>query len=231
MYVIYEHVSPSGKVYIGQTCQQLNRRWRNGNGYVKNTYFYRAIKKYGWDNFQHNVICRCDTLEEANEIEAELIQKYKSNNPRYGYNISGGGDGAERVAESTRQLMSQMMKGKFAGKDNPNYGRKHTPEERKRMSDFQREYFKTHKGNRFGAVRSEESKQKQSKSRKNSAKAQEAIKRLNQSKAKKVLCVETGVVYDSTHDAARKTGFAQGDIAATCRGKYSQSYGYHWEYL
>lgn len=231
MYVIYEHVSPSGKVYIGQTCQQLNRRWRNGNGYVKNTYFYRAIKKYGWDNFQHNVICRCDTLEEANKIEAELIQKYKSNNPRYGYNISGGGDGAERVAESTRQLMSQMMKGKFAGKNNPNYGRKHTPEERKRMSDFQREYFKTHNGNRLCAVRSEESKQKQSESRKNSAKAQEAIKRLNQSKAKKVLCVETGVVYDSTHDAARKTGFAQGNIAAACRGKYLQSYGYHWEYL
>lgn len=231
MYTIYEHIAPNGKRYIGQTCQQLSRRWRNGNGYVRNTYFYRAIEKYGWDNFQHNVICQCATLEEANRVEADLIARYKTNKPAYGYNISGGGDGSERVAESTRILMSQLRKGRFVGADNPNHGRKHTESERERMSKKAREYFSTHKNPRLGIKASEETRRKQSAGRKNSKKAQESIRRLNQSKAKKVRCIETDTIYPSTHEVERQTGFRQGNIAATCRGEYVQAYGFHWEYV
>ena len=32
-YIIYRHTTPSGKVYIGQTCKRPNIRWLNGNGY------------------------------------------------------------------------------------------------------------------------------------------------------------------------------------------------------
>lgn len=47
-YVIYMHENViNGKVYIGQTCQSLEKRWREGEGYASNNYFYRAIKKYG----------------------------------------------------------------------------------------------------------------------------------------------------------------------------------------
>ena len=49
-YCIYRHISPSGKVYIGQTCQDPNKRWLNGKGYKKSTIFNRAIEKYGWSN-------------------------------------------------------------------------------------------------------------------------------------------------------------------------------------
>lgn len=231
MYLIYEHVSPSGKRYIGQTCQRTSRRWRNGNGYINNKYFYRAINKYGWDNFDHRIICKCQTLEEANKVESELIEKYRSDNPQYGYNISGGGDGARHVAESTRKLLSELRKGKFVGENNPNYGRKHTQAERELMSKIQKEYFSTHDSPRLGAIRSKESRQKQSESRKNSVKAQRAINHLNKSKAKKVRCIETGVVYCSTHEVQRQTGFSQSNIAATCRGVYAQAYGFHWEYV
>ena len=230
MYTIYEHVSPSSKKYIGQTCQRLARRWRNGYGYVRNTYFYRAIEKYGWDNFQHNIICRCETLEEANKVESELIARYKTNDPQYGYNISGGADGRERVAESARTLMSSLRKGKFAGENNPNYGRKHTAEERAKMSHELIKYFSNHRSSRLGVKASEETRQKQSISRRNSTKAQDSIRRLNQSKAKKVRCVETGTIYPSTHEVERQTGFRQGNIAAACRGDYAQAYGFHWEY-
>lgn len=230
MYTIYEHVSPSGKRYIGQTCQPLSRRWRNGYGYAKNTYFYRAICKYGWDNFEHNTICQCKTLKEANATEAELIAKYKTNNPAFGYNISGGSDGSEHMAESTRKLLSDIRKGKFAGEANPNYGKKHSRKTRKLISKNLKKYYLTHQSVRLGAIRTEEAKEKQSESRKNSARAQEAIKKLNNSKAKKVLCIETGVIYCSTHEVERKTGFRQGNIAAACRGEYAQAYGFHWEY-
>lgn len=231
MYTIYEHVSPSGKRYIGQTCQPVNRRWRNGNGYVRNKYFYRAIEKYGWNSFEHNVICKCNSLDEANNIEAKLIARYKTNDPAYGYNISGGNDGSERVSERTRKLMSEIRKGKFAGQKNPNFGRKHTQAERELMSRNLKEYFSTHQNPRRGVKATQATRLKQSISRKNSVKAQEAIKRLNNSKAKKVLCVETGIVYCSTHAVERATGFGQGNIAAACRGLYAQAYGFHWEYI
>lgn len=230
MYTIYEHVSPSGKRYIGQTCQTLERRWRNGNGYANNTYFYRAINKYGWDSFKHNTICQCKTLEEANKIEAGLIAKYKTNDPAFGYNISGGSDGSEHMAESTRKLLSAIHKGRFAGEANPNYGEKHSAKTRKLISKNLKKYYLTHHGARLGAIRTEEARKKQSESRKNSVKAQEAIKKLNNSKAKKVLCIETGVIYCSTHEVERETGFRQGNIAAVCRGEYAQAYGFHWEY-
>lgn len=231
MYTIYEHISPSGKRYIGQTCQALNRRWRNGNGYVRNTYFFRAIKKYGWNNFQHHAICECATLEEANNVEAWLIATYKTDDPKYGYNISGGADGSRKVSASTRRLMSRIHKGKFAGEANPNYGRKHTHEERALISEKLKEYFATHKSPRLGCTATEEARKRMSISRRNSEKARASIQRLNQSKAKRVLCVETGIVYQSAHEAARQTGFGQGNISSACRGNFAQAYGFHWEYV
>ena len=53
---IYKHtllIGPhKGWSYIGQTCKKgVNERWRNGNGYIRNAFFYNAIKKYGWENF------------------------------------------------------------------------------------------------------------------------------------------------------------------------------------
>ena len=44
-YIVYEHISPSNKRYIGITCQTPEQRWRNGEGYKGSTAFYNAIKK------------------------------------------------------------------------------------------------------------------------------------------------------------------------------------------
>lgn len=106
---VYKHDSPSGKVYIGITCQKLNRRWRDGEGYNRNTYFYRAIQKYGWDNFQHNILESNLTEKEANLKEIEYIEKYKSNNPEYGYNIESGGN-ASKMSESSKRKLSKIAR-------------------------------------------------------------------------------------------------------------------------
>ena len=56
-FIVYRHVNEvNGKVYIGITCQSLNDRWRNGKGYGKSTHFAHAIQKYGWDNFEHEIL-------------------------------------------------------------------------------------------------------------------------------------------------------------------------------
>lgn len=225
------HISPSGKKYIGQTCQKLNRRWRNGLGYKRNPYFWRAIEKYGWDNIEHKVIFQCESLEETNRMEEWLIACHRSNDPRYGYNISAGADGKGIVAESTKELLRQNHKGFFQGAENPNYGRVHTESERRKMSEANKRYFADHgHGTRHGKKASDELKAKLSEIRKNSVAVQNHMDRMNKAKAKQVLCVETDTIYESTHDAHRKTGFGQGNIAKACR-ESGKAYGMNWRYV
>lgn len=231
MYKIYKHTTPNGKVYIGQTMQAPDRRWRNGAGYVRNPHFYRAIIRYGWDAIAHEILCECETLEEANLIEYRLINEYKSNDPRYGYNITGGADGKRIVSEETKRLLSEKRKGCFAGSTNPNYGRKHTEEERRKISEKTKGLFIGEKSPLFGKPKTEEQRRKMSEGRRASAAAQECIKKMNASKAKQVLCVETGEIYASAHEVARQTGFSQGNISAACRGQYEKAYGFHWQYV
>lgn len=92
MYSVYKHTSPSGKVYIGVTKQPPHLRWQNGLGYRTQEYFYRAILKYGWDNFEHEVVYQTESYEDANRKETELIAKYSSTNKNFGYNIESGGN-------------------------------------------------------------------------------------------------------------------------------------------
>lgn len=90
-YSVYIHTNKtSGKVYIGITKQVPERRWQNGHGY-EGTYFGNAIKKYGWDGFEHSVIVTGISKEKACEMEKNLIALYKANERQHGYNIAEGG--------------------------------------------------------------------------------------------------------------------------------------------
>lgn len=52
---VYMHTNNiNGKRYIG-ISQNPKRRWKNGNGY-KTQLFGKAINKYGWDNFTHEIL-------------------------------------------------------------------------------------------------------------------------------------------------------------------------------
>lgn len=92
-FVIYKHTNLiNNKIYIGQTCQKPEYRWgKKGQGYKNSPHFYSAIQKYGWQNFKHEILFTDLTQEQANQKEIELIQKYKSQNPLYGYNSDSGG--------------------------------------------------------------------------------------------------------------------------------------------
>ena len=48
---------------------------------------------------------------------------------------------------------------------------------------------------------------------------------------KKVLCVETGIIYKSINEAERQTGINQSSISKACRGKLKTAGGYHWEFV
>ena len=133
-YKIYVHVNKlNGKLYIGQTCYKyINTRWRHGKGYMHSPHFYNAIQKYGWENFEHIVLFEdIPDYKIADIIETELIKKYKSNNPEFGYNVSSGGSFGRTLSEETKNKI-RLSK---IGDKNPNYKKSPSDETRQRMSE------------------------------------------------------------------------------------------------
>lgn len=131
-YTVYKHISPSGKVYIGITKRKPEYRWNKGKGYREDQLlFYRAIKKYGWDNFTHEILYTGLSEKDAKNIEISLIRQYKSLG--MSYNITDGGDGGrglhnkrKKMSDETKLKMSKSRKGLLAGNKNPMYGRHET---------------------------------------------------------------------------------------------------------
>lgn len=119
MWIIYKHTNKiNGKVYIGQTQAKAKLRWNNGLGYKNSSYFYSAIQKYGWENFEHEIIEEnILTAKEAYEREQYWIKYYHSfvgDEQCNGYNLTIGGHGnfGRIVSEETKQKISKAKLGK-----------------------------------------------------------------------------------------------------------------------
>lgn len=251
-FCVYKHTSPSGKVYIGITCQNPLRRWRDGKGYRQNEHFTNAILKYGWDNFKHEILFTGLTKEEACRIEIELIDEYGSADMDKGYNQSLGGDHGEYGEETRRKIsartadlwqnpdyrahMSEAHKGKGIS------GWNHTEEAKAKMSaavltrcqnpDYRERLSRSAKKR---ASSSDEQKRLSANAHKlwsvdSKREYLRAIKKGNHNRAKKVQCVETGVIYTSTKAAAASVGASRDAIGQVCRGEREMSHGFHWRF-
>lgn len=112
---VYKFLSPSGKVYIGQTSN-LNRRliehkYRSKKSNLK---FYNSISKYGIDNHEIEVLFISDCDYEKDIMEAFYIEYYKStesglNINRFSYFINGF-KGKKHSKENVL-LIKKRMKG------------------------------------------------------------------------------------------------------------------------
>lgn len=140
--VIYKYTSPSGKVYIGQTCREHGRR---NDFQEKGSYGgYRidhARAKYGASSFTYEVLFSIedDDIEKIrqmlNEKESFFIKQYQSNDDRYGYNMNEGGAGnvAMELSEETRTKISISTRRWLSEKGHPLKGKKHSKESIEKM--------------------------------------------------------------------------------------------------
>ena len=224
MYTVYCHTNKiNGKKYFGITSQKPKYRWgENGKRYDHNNHFIAAIRKYGWDNFEHDIIAEGLSREEACKIEKSLISKYNTQNPDKGYNIGAGGE-------------------------NGSEGSKRTPEQNKRKSEQMRvrmkfpETIEKIRQNRIGMTFSDEHIQHLrdshighspvNKGVPMSEEQKKILKDKKRCKMRKVFCFENDKTYESVHEASNDLGLRAGNISQVCSGKRNHTGGYHFKFI
>lgn len=244
-YCVYKHTSPNGKVYIGITSMQPERRWNNGVGYSRNNYFYRAITKYGWKNFQHEILYRGLSEQEAEFVEHQLIAEYKSNDSRYGYNHTDGGEIGKHYSDDSIAKMKKAKEGKYAGKNNPRYGVEVSDETRKKISERLKGKFAGEKNPNYGKTLSDDQKAAIAKSHtgkhyprlSESLKKSEAHRAAIESRMKMIDQFTIDGKYIGTWRSARDAGQViansergQSNICWCANGHLKTAYGFRWAY-
>lgn len=206
-YCVYKHTSPSGKVYIGMSCDP-KKRWNSGKGYIDNYHFWRAIQKYGWDNIKHEILYEDLSLEDAMRIETELIKELKCTDRNFGYNLMEGSHGP--FSEESLRKMSLSRMGNQNSK-----GNHLSDESKKKISESLKEYYKTHPHPNLGKT---------------------FIQNMggNHVNARQVCLIDNDgnilKIYGSIADASRDTGRTRTSISDSCSGRYRSRDGYNWRY-
>ena len=96
--IVYKYTNKiNGKVYVGVTTKTLKvRHQQHLRSLEDGTFFHNAIKKYGIDAFDLEIIKRVKTKKELSDAEKHYIKFYKSfayQKDSKGYNCTTGGDG------------------------------------------------------------------------------------------------------------------------------------------
>jgi group I intron endonuclease len=191
----------NGKVYIGQTGQDVEARFiqhrcclrhnRHANGHLQN-----AWNKYGPDNFLFEVLdSNVDALN-IDTLERRWINQYDALNPERGYNMQSGGGARRFNSEETKRKISQKNKGK-----------KRTEAEKQKMS-LRMMGNSISKGNKLSEL---------TRSRMSSARSGK-----NNVRSRAIINTETGEVFASIGIAAAMSGMNYSTLRDALRGRYKK---------
>lgn len=249
-YCIYMHKNKiNGKVYIGQTCQAPNDRWKNGKGYKTQEKFYEDIQNFGWDNFEHYILLENLFSGEADEYEEVLIEFYDSTNSDKGYNTYKKNYSGYHFADlwndqiSREKIISTLKKQRNT--------EEYRIEQSKRMINiWRREEYRQKQKQSWTEERrcqaSERTKNNwqnfeyrdkiskaQSDYRKKDWQNPEYRKKI----CKQVRCLETNQIFDSVKTAAEFAGVCSNTLSQSLRSKTYRAGSHpetkiplHWEY-
>lgn len=256
-YFVYVHTSPNNKKYVGITQQNPpSKRWRQGaSSYRKNDYFCKAIKKYGWSNFKHEIIFQNLTKQEAEMFEIEIIKHLKSTDRNFGYNISNGGNCKGTHCKESKIKISKSRLGKYSGINHPLFGKTLSTETKNKISkshigfkhtEASKEKMSINRSGEkhfmYGKKHLEATKQKISNSHKGKMLGQnngmfgkkhseESKNKMSKNKGKKVLCIETGEIFNSCVEASNVLKIDYSFLAKCCAKKRDNCKGLHFIYL
>lgn len=133
-----------GKRYIGKS-NNIERRLayhkRNLTNPIRNSkstnrYLYNAVQKYGWENFETEILHTFEYVDEYKLGESELIWmiEYNTIDARYDYNL--------RLDTATKMIVSddtrELNRINSIGEKNPNYGNRWSDDAKSRMSDIKK---------------------------------------------------------------------------------------------
>lgn len=240
LYCVYCHINlVNNKKYIGITKQRPQDRWReNGKGYQGQTKFWNAIKKYGWDNFEHIILFTNLTLEEANYKEKELIDYFDT--IKNGYNVSSGGSPTIHSIQTIQKIHNSMI------------GKKHSEQTKRLISQTKSKLY----GKKVQCVETQQIYETLTIAEQLTGIDKSSILRVCKGKQitaggfhwiyidnldyahnkkdkrkKMVKCLTTGKIYNSVAEAAKATNSDASNICKVCNGKYKTTNKLSWEWL
>lgn len=186
--------------YIGQTVN-FDERVYNHKRAKENSILHHTIRKYGVENFIFEILERWpkETLAEREKTWIAFYNTFEGE----GYNMTPGGEG-------------------YAGKDHPMYGKKHTEESKRKMSESR----KGDLNHFYGKTHTEETKRKISESLKGTTHTEETKTKMSEARKGK-FTGKDHPMYGKTHteEAKRKISEAsKGRIhSEEARRKMSES--------
>lgn len=116
----------NNKVYIGKAIN-IYKRWiehKNNMKYEKyNQIIYKAMRKYGIENFSFEIIEECDKyiLDEREKYWIRYYNSYIGFSNSNGYNMTIGGEGVlgNILSKESKIKISESLHGMFSGGNNP----------------------------------------------------------------------------------------------------------------
>lgn len=237
------------KIYFGQTAQTngFNDRYRNGEWWIHtdNDHLKRSAEKYGHENFI--VVKEFDVAysqQELDKLEDLYICMYDTINYKKGYNKRRGGNNGKMSEESKKKNSDSQKKLYENGYVNPMTSKNHSDSAKQKMSDSRKGTkmpAKTKKAltqANTGSQKTNETKKKISESNKGKRRSQQTKENISNAckgrpahNRKKVLCVETDIIYLSATHCSKEMNLDNSSISKCCKGKVKQVGGYHFIYV
>lgn len=212
----------NGKKYIGLTCDVKRRYAQHKKGKSRAVVFCLAIKKYGFENFNFNILKEDLTLKEAKSFEQKQILELNTMVPN-GYNQTKGGDSSIKHTEET--ILKIIEKNKIWRElhGHPFLGKKHSEEAKKLIQEaaLKRKNYPAGINHwNYGKKASESTKEK--------IKIKSTLG--NNGFAKKVIDLNTNIIYSCINEAKLVYNISHATISMICSGKRKSS-KYNFMYL
>lgn len=245
IYVIENVIN--NKKYVGQTINPSERWYRHTIDYKRltNKHLYRAMNKYGIDNFTFKVIESNISIKDIHNREVYWIEQLKTFAPN-GYNMTIGGEGTfnREVTIQTREKISKKLKGNKASEETKiKQSKVHSKrylneEERIKMSESHKNNEKLIENATNRIIAYNESLTEDEIALRNEKKAIAVREKLGK-KVEGINIFDGSIVnFDSARQASRwireNTEFPKAshtNISKACRGKLDYIYNYKWKYV